>query len=151
MPRKADPRGKDRPRTIVLAGDVAEIAQKLADRGDLSATLSELLRHNYGFGDRIEEKKRELSATIDQKKAIEAREAELIAVIDEMEVMELERSTTVRPQIEKRREILLERLAKTEHRRSRAFDVNEITRLDGVIREINLLIVACDAELEALN
>ena len=46
MGRKADPRGKDRPRTIVLSGDVAEIAEKLAENNQLSATLSELL-HPY--------------------------------------------------------------------------------------------------------
>ena len=44
MGRKPDPRGKDRPRTIVLSGDVAEIAQNLAEKNHLSATLSELLR-----------------------------------------------------------------------------------------------------------
>lgn len=112
MGRKADPRGKDRPRTVVLAGDVAEIAQKLADKGELSSTLSELLRHNYGFGDAIAEKKRQLTALLDEKKRICDLEVELVALIDTLEQQSIENNTHIRPQLEKRIGILRDRLDK---------------------------------------
>lgn len=54
MARKTKP--KERTRSISLDLDVSEIAQKLADRMELSSTLSELLRQAYGFGDKVEEK-----------------------------------------------------------------------------------------------
>ena len=151
MGRKADPKGKDRTRTIQLAGDVAEIAQKLADRGQLSATLSELLRHNYGFGDKIEEKKRELDALLNEKQALVAREADLIELIDELEQISLKKNATVRPALEKRRQILLDRWEKNTTKAAHAFDAQEKIRLSKVIDEITKLIAEVDAELEALN
>ena len=66
--RKSKP--KERTRSVSLDLDVSEIAQKLADRGALSATISELLRQAYGFGDELEEKKRELHNVLDQIKQL---------------------------------------------------------------------------------
>ena len=48
MSRKADKRGRDRTRTIQLRGDVADIAQQLANENKLSSVISELLIEAYG-------------------------------------------------------------------------------------------------------
>lgn len=151
MGRKADPKGKDRPRTIVLSGDVADIAQKLADKGELSATLSELLRYNYGFSDKLEDKKRELTAILDEKQRLGEYEAAIYAQIEDLEAKALENQAQVKPALVKRRQILLQRLAKTEKSLMIAFDHNEITRLHNVISNLNEMIVEVDAELEALK
>jgi chromosome segregation ATPase len=125
MGRKADPRGKDRPRTIVLSGDVAEIAEKLAENNQLSATLSELLRHNYGFGDAIEEKKRELQATTDEIELLKERSKHIIANIDALEREALERSTTVLPALQRKLAILEERYDRLGKDLQRTFTPNE--------------------------
>lgn len=102
-------RGKERLRTIQLDADVSEIAQKLANEKKLSATLSELLRVNYGFGDAIEEKKRELHALLDYKKTLQDQEEQLKQDIDEMEKQFLHRETNVKP-------VLQEKLVKLDAR-----------------------------------
>lgn len=122
MGRKPDPRGKDRPRTIVLSGDVAEIAEKLAQNNQLSSTLSELLRHNYGFGDAIEEKKRELQATTDEIKLLQERSEHIIANIDAMEREAIERSATVKPAIEAKLRLLEQRYDRLGKELQRCFD-----------------------------
>ena len=53
---KSKGKQKERTRSISLDLDVSEIAQKLADKGELSSTLSELLRQAYGFGDKSKRK-----------------------------------------------------------------------------------------------
>ena len=113
MGRKRDPKGKDRTRTIQLAGDVADIAQKLADNGQLSATLSELLRHNYGFGDAIEEKKRELTAILDEKQRLGEYEAAIYQQIEDLEKQRLANESMVKPAIQKRINIYRERIDKS--------------------------------------
>ena len=122
MGRKRDPKGKDRPRTIVLSGDVAEIAQKLADKGELSATLSELLRQTYGFGDAIEAKKQELTHTIDERQRLQDKEEDLIAVIDAMEAEQISKKATLYPQLKARLETLTERRLRVQHEASIAVD-----------------------------
>ena len=95
-------RGKERLRTIQLDADVSEIAQKLADQKKLSSTLSELLRVNYGYGDAIEEKKRELTALLDYKHDLQTQEEELRNQIDEMEAAFIHRETNVKPVLEEK-------------------------------------------------
>lgn len=151
MGRKPDPRGKDRPRTIVLAGDVAEIADNLAQKNELSATLSELLRHNFGFGDKIEEKKRELEATHEHRLLLQRKEEDLAAAIDSMEEDFLTRQNNIKPNLEKRRKILLDRLEKTNKKLHFAFDHVEINRLHKQISNIQLLIGEVDLEMEELE
>ena len=90
-------RPKERLRTIQLDLDVSEIAQRLADNKKLSATLSELLRVNYGFGDKLEEKKRELHSLIDHKQALVEQERQLIEEINQMEIAFIDRETNVKP------------------------------------------------------
>lgn len=152
MGRKADPRGKDRPRTIVLAGDVAEIAQRLAETSKLSSTLSELLRTNYGFGDKIAEKKRELSALLDEKQRIDNAADELEQEIDRLEQESIENDAHVRPQIEKRIAILTERMTKINHELQHGYlPPNEKMRKLDVFDEVKRLLGEARAELEALQ
>ena len=65
MGRPKDPRGRDKSRSITLTGDVAEIAQKLADEGSLSRILSNLLMKEYGLSesDKISQKISDLEQT----------------------------------------------------------------------------------------
>jgi hypothetical protein len=151
MGRKADPRGKDRPRSIVLAGDVAEIAQNLADKGILSSTLSDLLRFNYGFGDAIDEKKRELDATVGERLALQEKEEALAAAIDGLEADFLERQSTIKPNLLKRKDILLARLQKTEQKLSYTWDHAEENRLRAQMNNIHDLILEVNNELEELG
>lgn len=151
MGRKPDPKGKDRTRTIQLAGDVADIAQKLADNGQLSATLSDLLRQQYGFGDKIEERKRALTMLLDEKQRLTELTQTMADEIDALETQALEQNATIRPALERRRQILLDRLAATHKKLQRCYSPQEESRLHAVSSEINQLIVAVDLELEALN
>ena len=151
MGRKADPKGRDRTRTIVLAGDVAEIAQKLADKGELSSTLSDLLRQQYGFGSQLDERKRALTMLLEEKDRLTALTTAMADEIDQLEAEVLEQNATIRPALEKRRSILMARWVKTMESRKRAFDPQEKSRLNGVMDEIQKLIDQVDEELEALN
>ena len=95
-------RKKERLRTIQLDADVSKIAQKLADQKKLSSTLSELLRVNYGYGDAIEEKKRELTALLDYKHDLQTQEEQLRNQIDDMEQDFIHRETNVKPVLEEK-------------------------------------------------
>ena len=95
-------RPKERLRTIQLDLDVSEIAQKLADKKELSSTLSELLRANYGFGDKLEEKKRELHAILDHISDMHHKRDEMIADIDATEKEFLNAQTNVVPQLKEK-------------------------------------------------
>lgn len=151
MGRKADPRGKDRPRTIVLSGDVAEIAQKLADKGDLSSTLSDLLRQSYGFGAAVDEMKRQLSHYNDEKEDLSRRIDDLAQQIEQAEDNLIQQNTTLRPSLEKRRALLVERNKKLHRKLQRAFTPHEESKLHLQISNINEMIVEVDLELEALK
>ncbi len=151
MGRKADPRGKDRPRSIVLAGDVAEIAQSLADKGVLSATLSELLRFNYGFGDAIEEKKRELASLHADKMAISDRETIVEEEIEALESRAIEEAITIRPALERKIEILAARHDKLGMELAKAFDPQTRSAKLRQHEEVWLLLSAAKKELKELN
>ena len=148
MGRKADPKGRDRPRTIVLAGDVAEIAQKLADRGELSSTLSELLRSAYGFGDKIDEKKRQLTAILDEKQRLAAQEIELIAEIDTLEAQTIEKRATILPQLTQRLKILQERRQRVQAEANRHVDRTIVRQKLNALDKIDELIAATRTEME---
>lgn len=109
MGRKADPRGKDKTRSVSLSGDVAEIAENLAQKSQLSAVLSELLRTHYGFGDKIAEKERELEECIEQRKILQQREEHIISNIDAMKDQKLKEDVVLLPNLLARRKILNER------------------------------------------
>lgn len=112
MGRKPDPKGKDRPRTIVLSGDVAEIAQRLADKNQLSKVLSDLLRSSYGFGDALQEKQRALDHLIDERKQMQQQEEALITEIEAIENL----ASIKAPELETRIAILNDRLRRAEEK-----------------------------------
>lgn len=93
---------KERLRTIQLDLDVSEIAQRLADKKELSSTLSELLRVNYGFGDKLEEKKRELHVLLDHKQELIEQENKLYDEIESMERSFLDRETNLKPVLQEK-------------------------------------------------
>lgn len=148
MGRKPDPKGKDRPRTIVLSGDVAEIAQKLADNGQLSSTLSELLRQTYGFGDKIEEKKRQLTAILDEKQRLAMQEIELVAEIDTLEAQTIEKKATILPQLTQRLKILEERRIRVQREANTHVDRHIVQQKLNALDKIDQLINATKLEME---
>lgn len=93
--RKSKP--KERTRSVSLDLDVSEIAQKLADRGALSSTISELLRQAYGFGDKLEEKKRELHNVLDQIAALNDKKNTIETEINTKEAEWLHKETHLVP------------------------------------------------------
>ena len=136
-------RQKERLRTIQLDLDVSEIAQKLADKKELSSTLSELLRANYGFGDKLEEKKRELHAILDHIADMHHKRDEMIADIDATEKEFLDRETNVVPQLKEKlvtlraKYDLIKRQAETAIDASvRAMKYRAMERFENQIQEV---------------
>lgn len=151
MGRKADPRGKDRPRTIVLRGDVADIAQKLADNGALSKTLSDLLATAYGLGDALDEHKRALTRIIEEKNSLIDAEEQMIAKIDQLEQQLALEQTTELPRLLRQREVLTERLADLQKRHAFLFTPHEKQRVQGQIGNTRALLDEVETKLEALQ
>ena len=128
-----------------MSGDVAEIAQKLANNGQLSSTLSELLRTTYGFGDRLEEKKRQLHAVLDEKQRLRDQEIELVAEIDTLEAKTIEQRATILPQLTHRLEILLNRRKRVQAEANalgyapslQAQKLKALTKIDELIDQTN--------------
>lgn len=151
MGRKPDPRGKDRPRTIVLCGSVAEIAQKLADSNALSSTLSELLRREYRLFGAIEEKRAALRMMTEERKKMQAQEEAMAQEIDELEVREAERKTTLIPALEERLNTLMERRARLEEEESRLFDPQSLRMKRNQIATVHDMITEVVAQLQELR
>ena len=140
---------KERLRTIQLDLDVSEIAQKLADQKKLSSTISELLRTNYGFGDKLEEKKRELHNLLDHKQTLVLEEKRLIEEIDAMEIDYIERETNLKPILRDKIQKLHARISLLKTKRDRAIDVNDrISKSRGIemvnhdLYHVHMLIVS---------
>ena len=76
---------KDLTRSIRLDGDVAHIAQKLADDKMLSHTISKLLRQHYGLHTEIDAIKTRLNQTINERMLLQDEERHLADRIDELE------------------------------------------------------------------
>ena len=131
---------------------MADIAQKLADHGALSKTLSDLLSEAYGFGDKLEEHKRALAKLIDERKAMQQAEEDLIAEIDRLEQKSIEDNATLRPQIMKRIDVLTERMTKINHEIQHGYlPPNEKIRKLDMFDEVKRLLAAAREELEALE
>ena len=122
MGRKADPRGKDRPRTIVLSGDVADIAQDLADKSQLSKVLSQLLRQAYNISDEVSIMKAKLLEMTDQRKAMQEAEEEMIAAIRDAEDRIIHERSHILPSLYQRQGKLEEKLERLRQERERALD-----------------------------
>ena len=110
MGRKPNPRGKDRTRTIQLDGDVADIADQLAEKKALSATLSGLLRQNYGISDDITRLEQALSTTIDERKNLQQRELDLIDEITKQKDKLVHDRNHILPSLYQRQGVVEERI-----------------------------------------
>lgn len=139
---------KERTRSITLDLDVSEIAQKLADRMELSSTLSELLRQAYGFGDKVEEKKRELTALLDQKDAMREKEQQLVEEIDRMEAELIDRKQIKLPQLTDRLRILQARRQRIQREVNMGVTENFTNNKLRVLANIDELIKATEEEME---
>ena len=144
---------KERLRTIQLDLDVSEIAQKLADQKKLSSTLSELLRENFGYGDKLEEKKRELHNLLDHKQKIAADEQRLIDEIDKMEMDFIERDTNLKPilkekyqKLDARINLLRKQANSTIDASVRRMKFRAIEQLEAQIQEVQKQLVEFDVE-----
>lgn len=145
---KGNGKQKERTRSISLDIDVSEIAQKLADRGELSSTLSELLRQAYGFGDKIEEKKRALHQLLDEKKRLSDLEIELIAEIDTLETKTIEKRATMLPQLTERLKILEDRRIRVQKEANMHVDRHIVQQKLNALDKIDQLIAVCKIEME---
>ena len=122
MGRKPNPRGKDRTRTISLDGDVAEIAQELADKSQLSKVLSQLLRNAYNISDEVAVLKEKLNETIDARRAMQAKEEDIIAAIHEAEERIIHQKSHILPALYQRQGKLEEKIARIREEHKRALD-----------------------------
>lgn len=122
MGRKPNPRGKDRTRTISLDGDVADIAQELADKSQLSRVLSQLLRQAYNISDEVAVLKAKLTETIDQRRALQAKEEDIIAAISDAEEKIIHQKNHILPALYQRQGKLEEKLARLREEHKKALD-----------------------------
>jgi len=127
---------------------VSEIAQNLAKKGELSSTISELLRSAYGFGDKIEEKKRELTALLDEKDKIREKERQLVDEIDTLEAQTLEKRATILPQLTQRLKILKDRRQRVQREYNQSLDPHTINQKQNALNTIDNLIKECKTEME---
>lgn len=151
MGRKPNPRGKDRTRTISLDGDVAEIAQDLADKSQLSKVLSQLLRHSYGISDDISRLELALSSTIEERKQLQLKEEELIHEIEAQKDALVHRQNHILPSLYQRQGVIQERLSSLRQRRERAFTAQDVARYDKLIQENEKLLKDVQIEIEELE
>ena len=98
---------KDHTRSIRLDGDVAEIAQKLADDKMLSHTLSKLLRQHYGLNTEIDAIKAQLDRTVNERMLLQEEEKLLADRIDELELEFINRQTNELPILREKLDKLL--------------------------------------------
>tara|TARA_R100000655_G_C2977814_1_gene191346 strand:- start:349 stop:741 length:393 start_codon:yes stop_codon:yes gene_type:complete len=127
---------------------VSEIAQRLADKMELSSTLSELLRQAYGFGDKVEEKKRELTALLDEKDRMRTKEQELVEEIDRMEAELLDKKAIKLPQLTDRLRILEARRQRIQREVNMGVTENFTNNKLRVLANIDELIKATEEEME---
>ena len=146
-------RPKERLRTIQLDLDVSEIAQRLADNKQLSSTLSELLRVNYGFGDKLEEKKRELHTLLDHKQQLIEQENKLYDEIESMEAAFLDRETNVKPVLKEKLQKLDAKLKMLKTQAERTIDASvrrmkyrAIEATEQQIQDIHKQLIEFDVE-----
>jgi hypothetical protein len=146
-------RPKERLRTIQLDADVSEIAQRLADNKELSSTLSELLRVNYGFGDKLEEKKRELHTLLDHKRSLSEQEQRLIDEINQMEIAFIDRETNVKPILKEKLQKLDAKLKMLKSQAERTIDASvrrmkyrAIEMTEQQIQDIHKQLIEFDVE-----
>ena len=104
---------KDVTRSIRLDGDVAEIAQKLADDKMLSKTLSKLLRQHYGMHDEITSIKQQLDRTVNERMLLQEEEKLLADKIDELQMEMIDKQTNDLPKLRQKLDGLIKLHSKT--------------------------------------
>jgi len=120
MGRKPHPKGKDRTRTVALDGDVAEIAQHLADKSQLSKVLSQLLRQAYNISGEIAIMKDKLAALTEERKGLQRLEEEMIEDIGRQEERIIHERNHILPSLYQRQGKLEEKMKRLteEHKKS---------------------------------
>ena len=140
MGRPKDPRGRDRPRTINLSGDVADIAQKLADYNQLSSTLSKLLRMEFGGFAEVDQMNRVINELHDERKRISNALENAVKRRDEHEAAIIHARATVLPALNERLEKLYARRERVENELARAFDPQTRLAKAQVLKNIGEII-----------
>ena len=107
---------KDSTRSIRLDGDVAHIAQKLADDKMLSHTLSKLLRQHYGLNTEIDAIKTRLNQTVNERMLLQEEEKLLADKIDQLEQEHLYAQTNELPKLRSELDHMLSLHSKTRQR-----------------------------------
>ena len=151
MGRPKDPRGRDKSRTITLAGDVAQIAQKLADENQLSQTLSKLLRVEFGGFGEVDHMNRVIDELHNERKRINNALDDAVKRRDEHEAKIMHQRATVLPSIDAALEKLFERRDRVEKELKKAFDPSTIAQKRTVLKNIDDIIAARKAEAQALR
>ena len=150
MGRKPNPKGKDRTRTVSLDGDVADIAQELADKSQLSKVISQLLRNAYNISDEVSRMKEQLEQMTNKRKVLQHAEAELIEAIDEAERRIIHDRNHVLPSLYQRQGVLEERLRKLRERQA-YLPPKEATLGQDQIMETNRILTTVLKEIEELE
>tara|TARA_Y100000361_G_C11155600_1_gene343870 strand:+ start:719 stop:1141 length:423 start_codon:yes stop_codon:yes gene_type:complete len=127
---------KDSTRSIRLDGDVAHIAQKLADDKMLSHTLSKLLRQHYGLNTKIDAMKAELDLMVNQRMQLQESEKILADKIDAAEQEFLNKQTTELPVLREKLDHLLKLHSQTKQRQLRT-GISQDTQLQNQLELIN--------------
>lgn len=150
MGRKPNPRGKDRTRTISLDGDVADIAQELADKSQLSKVLSQLLRNAYNISDEVSKMKQQLETMTVERKRLQDAERELIDAITDAENRIIHERNHVLPALYQRQGVLEERLRKLRERQA-YLPPKEATLVQDQIMETGRILTTLLKEIEELE
>lgn len=151
MGRPKDPRGRDRPRTVVLTGDVADIAQKLADENRLSSTISKLLRIEFGGFAEVDQMNRVIDELHNERQRINNALDEAVKRRDEHEAAIIHARATVLPAINERLDKLYARRERVEGELARAFDPQTIAAKKRVLHNIAEIIDKTKAEAQKLR
>ena len=86
------------------------MAQKLADKSQLSSVLSQLLRQSYGISSELDQLEQALNATIDERKNLQQKEAALIEEIEAARDSLIHRQNHILPSLYQRQGALETRL-----------------------------------------
>lgn len=139
---------KDKTRSIRLDADVAELAQRLADDGKLSATISQLLRQHFAIHGEIDIMKTKLDELVNQRMSIREQEEELSELIDQMENRHAMKMAEQKPWIERKLKQWRESLERSERKLLSARNQNEIVAAQRAITNAKIQISVLEEELQ---
>lgn len=141
---------KDKTRSIVLDGDVADKAQQLADDKMLSSTLSMLLRNHYGLTSEIEAAETRLHELVNTRMQIREQEEQLADWIDTAKRERLIKIDKEKPHLERKLKKTLVLHDATIKKLHQTNNVYEKDRIRQVISNQKEIIDALEKELEEL-